>query len=187
MALIGNAINGVRMAGSALGAYLGNPATYEQLGKKVALETALGTAVQQAVPRLLGQPAPGLRQSIGNTALHSAFAHPITGSMEAIGAPGWAANMTGAVVGGTGANLVSQAVSRSITEPEPAEAPHPHLSQLMELQRMEAAAEQQRYNNQINYAYAKNYRDPAVIIHKNPSAEMETAYRILTHSPAYRV
>lgn len=187
MAFIGDAVKGIRMAGSALGGYLSNPATYQQLGKKVALETALGTATQQAIPRLLGQPAPSLRRSIGTTALHSALTHPITGSMEAVGAPPWAANMTGGIVGGASANLISQAVSRSIPEPEPHQAPHPHLSQMIELQRMHAAAEHQRYANEINLAYAKNYRDPTVMVHKNPSAEMETAYRILTYAPSYRV
>lgn len=185
MAILSDAMKGIRMAGTALGGYLGNPATYKQLGKKVALETALGTAVQQTVPRVLGQQPPGLGRSLGSTALHSVLTQPITGGMEAMGAPGWAANMTGGILGSAGAGIISQAAARNIPDPEPAEAPHPHLSQLMELQRMQAASEQQRYHNQINLAYAKNYNPPSVIIHKNPSADTDTLYRMMNPNVRY--
>ena len=104
-----------------------------------------------------------------------------------MGSPEWAANMTGNIVGQAGSTLVSNAFARPIADPETNEEPHPQLAQYMELQRMQAAIEQQRYNNQINLAYAKNYSPPnkTTIVHKNPSAEMETVYRILTQTPKY--
>lgn len=185
MAILKDTLKSIRLAGSALGGYLSNPATYQQLGKKVALETALGTAAQQAVPRLLRQPAPGIGRSLASTAVHSAMTQPIVGGMSAMGAPEWAANMTGSILGSAGAALATQAMTRNIPEPEPHQAPHPHLVQLMQLQQMQAAAEQQRYNNQINLAYAKNYNPPSVIVHKNPSADMETIYNMINPRVSY--
>lgn len=185
MALIDNAIKGARMAGSALGKYFSNPATYSTLGKQVALETALGTAVQQGIPRALGMPAPSLGSSLMHTALNSAMVHPLTGGMEAMGAPKWAANTTGAILGGAGAQLVSQAVSRPIAEPEPHEAPNPQLAEYRQLQQINADMENQRYQNQIQLAYARNFRMPTVIEHRNPSADLETMHRVLTQMPRY--
>lgn len=199
MSFITDAAKGIRMAGAALGNYLKSPATYEQLGRKVALETALGTAVQQAVPRMLNQPAPPLAQSIGSSALHSAFSQPITGAMESIGAPQWAAQMTGGILGSAGASVVSQGgpvmhnmpASQTVQLESPMAFPQqqqmadPRLAQLMELQRMQDESMQKHYNGQINLAYAKNYKPPAVIIHKNPSADTETIYRTLNPNVGY--
>ena len=178
--LISQAAQGLRMAGSALGGYLSNPATYKDLGKKVALETALGTAAQQAVPRMLGVQAPPLGRSAMNVAINSAFTNPITGATKAMGAPEWAANMAGSIVGGAGASVVSDRIANQIADPEPHQAPQANLAQYMELQKMHAAMENERYKNEINLAYAKNYRDPTVLIHKNPSADIESVSRMLS-------
>jgi hypothetical protein len=105
--------------------------------------------------------------------------------MSAMGAPEWAAGMTGEILGGAGSQMALNAVSRPVADPEPNQEPNPQLAQYMQLQQMQAAAEHQRYRNQINLAYAKNYSDPTVIIHKNPSQDMDTAYRVLSQKTNY--
>lgn len=185
MAILGDAVKGIRMAGSALGQYLNTPETYKQLGKKIALETAVGTAVQQGLPRVLGAPAPDLKSSLLHNTLSSALNHPVAGALQAVGVPSWAANATGTLTGTLGGAAATQAVSRPIVDPEIHQEPHPQLAQYMQLQRMEAEMEQQRYNNQIQLAYARNYSPPTTIVHKNPSAEFETSYRMVNPNVRY--
>jgi hypothetical protein len=45
---------------------------------------------------------------------------------------------------------------------------------------MQAASEQQRYNNEINLALAKNYSAPTQIVHENPSADLQTMYNLVS-------
>jgi hypothetical protein len=62
----------------------------------------------------------------------------------------------------------------------------PDVAQLMQLQGMHAEMEQQRYNNEINLALAKNYHAPSTtVVHKNPSAELQTIYSMLNPNVRY--
>ena len=188
MSILGNAGQAIRLAGRNLGADLKSPQTAAQLGKQIATETALGTAVSQGVPRLLGQtPAVGPLRTAANIGLHSAIAAPVSGGLAAMGMPGAAAQTLGQITGavGTSSLLNSMARPQSI-EPETHEAQHIYGHDLQQLQQFHAAQEQERYTNEINLALAKNYHNPeTTIIHRNPSAELETVRNLLNPNVRY--
>ena len=188
MSILENAGKAVRMAGTNLGAYLSNPQTAKSLGKQIATETALGTAVSQGVPRLLGQaPAVGPLRTAANIGLHSAIAAPVSGGLTAMGMPGAAAQTLGQITGAVGANSLLNSMARPQSiEPETHEAQHTYGHELQQLQQFHAAQEQQRYTNEINLALAKNYHNPVTtVVHKNPSAELETVRNLLNPNVRY--
>lgn len=188
MSILENAGKAVRMAGTNLGAYLSNPQTAKTLGKQIATETALGTAVSQGVPRLLGQaPAVGPLKTAANIGLHSAIAAPVSGGLIAMGMPGAAAQTLGQITGAVGASsLLRSMESPQAIEPETHEAQHMYGQDLHQLQQFHAAQEQQRYTNEINLALAKNYHNPSTtVVHRNPSAELETVRNLLNPNVRY--
>ena len=188
MSILENAGKAVRMAGTNLGAYLSNPQTAKTLGKQIATETALGTAVSQGVPRLLGQaPAVGPLKTAANIGLHSAIAAPVSGGLIAMGMPGAAAQTLGQITGAVGASsLLRSMESPQTIEPETHEAQHMYGQDLHQLQQFHAAQEQQRYTNEINLALAKNYHNPSTtVVHRNPSAELETVRNLLNPNVRY--
>ena len=188
MSILGNAGKAVRMAGTNLGAYLSNPQTVKSLGKQIATETALGTAVSQGVPRLLGQaPAVGPLRTAANIGLNSAIAAPVSGGLAAMGMPGAAAQTLGQITGAVGSNSILRAMApQQAIDPETHEAPHVPGQGLHQLQQFHAEQEQQRYNNEINLALAKNYHNPVTtIVHRNPSAELETVRSLLYPNVRY--
>lgn len=188
MSILGSAGKVVRMAGKNLGAYLSSPQTAAQLGKQIATETALGTAVSQGVPRLLGQaPAVGPLRTAANIGLHSAIAAPVSGGLTAMGMPGAAAQTLGQITGAVGASSLLNSMARPQSiEPETHEAQHAYGHELQQLQQFHAAQEQQRYANEINLAVAKNYHNPVTtVVHKNPSAELETVRNLLNPNVRY--
>jgi hypothetical protein len=188
MSILGNAGQAIRMAGKNLGAYLSSPETAAQLGKQIATETALGTAVSQGVPRLMGQmPAVGPLRTAANVGLHSAIAAPVSGGLTAMGMPGAAAQTLGQITGAVGSNSLLRAMApQQAIDPETHEAPHVPGQGLHQLQQFQAAQEQQRYTNEINLALAKNYHNPVTtVVHKNPSAELETVRNLLNPNVRY--
>ena len=188
MSILGNAGKAVRMAGKNLGAYLSSPQTAAQLGQQIATETALGTAVSQGVPRLLGQaPAVGPLRTAANIGLHSAIAAPVSGGLTAMGMPGAAAQTLGQITGAVGASSLLNSIARPQSiEPETHEAPLVPGQGLHQLQQFHAAQEQERYTNEINLALAKNYHNPVTtVVHKNPSAELETVRNLLNPNVRY--
>jgi hypothetical protein len=188
MSILGNAGKAVRMAGKNLGAYLSSPQTASQLGKQIATETALGTAVSQGVPRLLGQaPAVGPLRTAANIGLNSAIAAPVSGGLAAMGMPGAAAQTLGQITGAVGSTSLLRAMAPpQAIEPETHEAQHVYGHDLQQLQQFHAAQEQQRYTNEINLALAKNYHNPVTtVVHKNPSAELETVRNLLNPNVRY--
>jgi len=188
MSILGNAGKAVRMAGKNLGAYLSNPQTAAKLGQQIATETALGTAVSQGVPRLLGQaPAVGPLRTAANIGLNSAIAAPVSGGLAAMGMPGAAAQTLGQITGAVGSTSLLRAMAPpQAIEPETHEAQHVYGHDLHQLQQFHAAQEQQRYTNEINLALAKNYHNPVTtVVHKNPSAELETVRNLLNPNVRY--
>ena len=188
MSILGNAGKAVRMAGKNLGAYLSSPQTAAQLGQQIATETALGTAVSQGVPRLLGQaPAVGPLRTAANIGLHSAIAAPVSGGLTAMGMPGAAAQTLGQITGAVGASSLLNSMARpQAIDPETNDAPHVPGQGLHQLQQFHAAQEQERYTNEINLALAKNYHNPVTtVVHKNPSAELETVRNLLNPNVRY--
>ena len=195
--LLAAAGKGIRMAGARLGRYLTDPNTLKAVGTKVAIDTALGTAASQAVPRMLGeQPGTTPLQAALHSGTHSLISSPISGAMKAAGMPNIAADSAGSILGGAGAQVVSQAVNQGLynrmqpvsqaVDPESNGQFSPHIAQLMQLQKMQADMEQQRYNNEINLALAKNYHAPSTtVVHKNPSAELQTYYNMLNPNVSY--
>lgn len=187
----------MRMAGAALGKYLTNPQTLKDIGTKVAIDTALGTAVSQAVPRVLGQePGSTPLQAAIHSGTQSLISSPVAGGMRAMGLPGIAADSAGSILGGAGAQVVSQSINQGLhgrmqpvsqtVAPEPGDQMSPDVAQLMQVQGMHAQMEQQRYNNEINLALAKNYHAPSTtVVHKNPSAELQTIYSMLNPNVRY--
>lgn len=188
MSILGNAGKGIRLAGKQLGAYLSNPQTAVKLGQQIATEIALGTAVSQGVPRLLGQaPAVGPLRTAANIGLNSAIAAPVSGGLAAMGMPGAAAQTLGQITGAVGASSILNSMARPQSiEPETHEAQHFYGHDLQQLQQFHAAQEQQRYTNEINLALAKNYHNPVTtVVHKNPSAELETVRNLLNPNVRY--
>ena len=188
MSILGNAGQAIRLAGKNLGAYLSSPQTAAQLGKQIATETALGTAVSQGVPRLLGQaPAVGPLRTAANIGLHSAIAAPVSGGLVAMGMPGAAAQTLGQITGAVGASSLLNSMARpQAIDPETNDAQHMYGQDLHQLQQFHAAQEQQRYTNEINLALAKNYHNPVTtVVHKNPSAELETVRNLLNPNVRY--
>ena len=188
MSILGNAGQAIRLAGKNLGAYLSSPQTAAQLGKQIATETALGTAVSQGVPRLLGQaPAVGPLRTAANIGLNSAIAAPVSGGLAAMGMPGAAAQTLGQITGAVGASSLLNSMARpQAIDPETNDAQHMYGQDLHQFQQFHAAQEQQRYTNEINLALAKNYHNPVTtVVHKNPSAELETVRNLLNPNVRY--
>lgn len=169
-------LSGARMAGQAMKAHFSNPATLSALGKQIALDTTVNAAAQQVLPRLVNQqPQQTIPQSLIHAAIHSGIAAPISSGMEAFGVPASVANLTGQIA----ATPLSNAVSNIIT-PEPHQQPYSSGNDLMQMQQYHADLEQQRYNNEISLAIARNYKSPTEIVHRNPSADLETMYKIMS-------
>lgn len=197
MTIFAAAIPAMRMAGAALGKYLTNPQTLKDIGTKVAIDTALGTAVSQAVPRILGQePSSTPLQSAIHSGTQSLISSPVAGGMRAMGIPGIAADSAGSILGSAGAQVVSQSINQGLqgrmqpvsqtVAPEPGDQMSPDVAQLMQVQGIQATMEQQRYNNEINLALAKNYHAPSTtIVHKNPSAELQSIIGMLSPNVSY--
>ena len=188
MSILGDTGKAIRLAGTNLGAYLSNPQTAKTLGKQIATETALGTAVSQGVPRLLGQaPAVGPLRTLANTGLHSAIAAPVSGGLAAMGMPSAAAQTVGQITGAVGSHSLLRAMAPAqAIDPETNDSPQVYGQDLQQLQQFHAAQEQQRYTNEINLALAKNYHNPVTtVVHKNPSAELETVRNLLNPNVRY--
>ena len=197
MTFLAGAVPAVRMAGAALGKYLTNPQTLKDIGTKVAVDTAMGTAMSQAVPRILGQ-EPGVTplQAAIYSGAGSLVSSPITGGMRAMGIPKIVADSTGSILGGAGAQVVSQSINQGMhgrmqpvsqtVAPEPGDQMSPDTAQLMQVQGMHAEMEQQRYNNEINLALAKNYHAPmTTVVHRNPSADLQSIIGMLNPNVSY--
>ena len=174
MAALGDA---TRMAGTALKEFFGRPAVRSALGK-----TAVTAGAEQLLPRALGQqPVRSAMGSIARGGLEAAISTPVEMGLKAAGVNPMIAGLGGSLVAAPLTQVVSQAIS-----PEPQHAYQTEYSQLIQAQQLHASEEQQRYNNEINLALAKNYSTPTQIIHKNPSAELETMYRLTSGSvPQY--
>ena len=197
MTLFAAAVPAMRMAGAALVKYLTNPQTLKAIGTKVAIDTALGTAVSQAVPRVLGQePSSTPLQAAIHSGTGSLISSPVAGGMRAMGIPGIAADSAGSILGGAGAQVVSQSINQGLhgrmqpvsqtVAPEPGDQMSPDTAQLMQVQGMQAEMEQQRYNNEINLALAKNYHAPmTTVVHRNPSADLQSIISMLNPNVSY--
>ena len=156
------------MAGTKLGQYATNPQTAQALGKKVALDTALGVAVPTAVSYAVGAGAPDPRRLAKQAALSSIISSPISGGLTAMGVNPALASAAGSIAAAAG----TSAISRPIT-PEPFAEQRAALNQHMMMRKMAMEEEQQRYNNEIALAYARNAHAPKTVVeHRNPSAEL---------------
>lgn len=182
MSIATEALKGIRLAGQGLARYATNPETLGALGKQIALDTALGTAVSQAIPRVTGNTPPPLAQTALNVGLHSALNAPISGGLQAMGVPKVVAQAAGQVAGTMGSHQLSRIIT---PEPNKQSQYQPQLAEFMQLQHMNAEMERQRYNNEINLALAKNFHSPTVITHRNPSADLQTIQALLNPRVQY--
>jgi hypothetical protein len=160
-----------RLAGTAMKEFFGRPAVRSALGK-----TAATAGAEQLIPRVLGQqPARSVAGSIARGGLEAAVSTPIELGLRTAGVHPALAGLGGALIAAPVTNVISQAIA-----PEPQHSFQTPYNQLAQMQQMQAAAEQQRYNNEINLALAKNYSAPTQIIHKNPSADLQTMYNVVS-------
>lgn len=160
-----------RMAGTAMKGFFSRPAVQEALGK-----TAVTAGAQQLIPRLQGlRPAYSVAGSVARGGLEAAVSTPVEFGLRKAGVPAALAGLGGSLVAAPIVHMVGQAIT-----PEPQHSFQADYNQLAQLQQIQAASEQQRYNNEINLAMAKNYSAPTQIIHKNPSAELQTMYNLVS-------
>lgn len=173
MSVVDKTIQAVRMAGTKLGQYATSPQTAQALGKKVALDTALGVAVPTAISYAVGADAPDPRRLAKHAALSSIISSPVSGGLTTMGVNPALASAAGSIAAAAG----TSAISRPIT-PEPFQGQRAALNQHLMLRQMAMQEEQQRYNNEIALARARNSRAPeTTVIHRNPSAEFDTMQR----------
>ena len=182
MSILKNAKQAIRLAGTNLGTYLSSPQTAKAIGQQVALQTAVGTVLGQGVPRMMGRtPSESPLQTAKRAALSSAISSPVSGGVAAMGVPHLAAGPAGDAAGMLGSHFLS-----GFIDPEPHEQPQASGADMQNFQQFHAAHEQQRYNNEINLALAKNYHNPTTtIVHKNPSAEFDTVQKMLNPNVRY--
>lgn len=166
-----------RMAGTAMQEFFNNPNVRAALSK-----TAVTAGAEQLLPRALGQqPARSVMRSVARGGLEAAISTPVEMGLKAAGVNPLVAGFGGSLVAAPLTQMVSQAIA-----PEPRHAYQTEYNQLMQAQQQHASEEQQRYNNEINLALAKNYSAPTQIIHRNPSAELQTMYQLSSGSvPQY--
>jgi hypothetical protein len=166
-----------KMAGTAMKEFFGNPGVRSALGK-----TAVTAGNEQLLPRVLGrQPARSVMGSIARGGLEAAIATPVEMRLAAAGVNPGIAGLGGSLIALPIANMVSQAIT-----PEPKHAYQTEYDQLIQAQQLHAFQEQQRYNNEINLALAKNHSTPTEIIHRNPSAELQSVMNFNTQAiPRY--
>jgi hypothetical protein len=173
-----NPLETMRMAGTNLKQFFTDPANLAQMGKKAATEAALSTAVQQTVPYLVGgKPSASIPRTLAHAGIHAAASTPITGALQVAGMPDVPANIAGQIVGAAAASRFSQSIS-----PEVSDQPNPEFQQLLAMQKMNAEQEQQRFNNQIQLAYARNYSAPSFIHHSSSGNPAEIATRIAANA-----
>jgi hypothetical protein len=165
----------IRTAGSALKQFFTSPENLAQMGKNVAAETAFGTAVQQILPRALGSsPGRSIPQSLLNVGTQAVIATPVARGLEAMGAPQMGSAMAGQILGGIAAQRLAGQI-----EPEIVQEGNPDFHQLYAMQKMQAEAEQQRVNNQIQLAYARNYNPPSFMYHHSTKDSGEIANQMV--------
>ena len=165
----------IRTAGTALKQFFTSPENLAQMGKNVAAETAFGAAVQQGLPRVLGMaPGQSIPQSLLHTGVQAAVGIPVTKGLEVMGAPQIGSTMAGNILGSVAANRLVNRI-----EPEIVQEGNPDFHQLYAMQKMQAEAEQQRVNNQIQLAYARNYSPPSFIYHHSTRDPSEMANQMV--------
>lgn len=165
----------IRTAGTALKQFFSNPENLAQMGKNVAAETAFGTAVQQGLPRVLGMaPGQSIPRSFLQTGVQAAVGVPVTKGLEVMGAPQIGSAMAGNILGSYAAARLANQI-----EPEIVQENNPDFHQLYAMQKMQADAEQQRVNNQIQLAYARNYNPPSFIYHHSSKDPAEMANQMV--------
>lgn len=165
----------IRTAGTALKQFFTSPENLAQMGKNVAAETAFGAAVQQGLPRVLGMaPGQSIPQSLLQTGVQAAIGVPVTKGLEVVGAPQIGSAMAGNILGAFAAHRLTNQI-----EPEIVQEGNPDFHQLYAMQKMQAEAEQQRVNNQIQLAYARNYSPPSFIYHHSSKDPAEMANQMV--------
>lgn len=165
----------IRTAGTALKQFFTSPENLAQMGKNVAAETAFGTAVQQGLPRVLGMaPGQSIPRSLLQTGVQAAVGVPVTKGLEVMGAPQIGSAMAGNILGSYAAARLANQI-----EPEIVQENNPDFHQLYAMQKMQADAEQQRVNNQIQLAYARNYNPPSFIYHHSSKDPAEMANQMV--------
>ena len=120
----------IRTAGSALKQYFTDPVSLKQIGKAIGTDAALGAAAQQIVPRMIGQrPAQSIPQSLIHAGVHSAVNVPVSGALQSIGTPAFAAATTGGILGSAAAAQFANQIN-----PEIVQENHANFHQLYAMQ-----------------------------------------------------
>ena len=159
----------MRMAGPQLASFFASPGVREfgkEAGKQVLINTAIGTGLEQVLPRAMGQRAPSIGQSLVRTGISSALGAPVSIGLTRAGVPSIAAELASSAVTAAPAAMIA----RNIIDPEPHQNPQATYSDLATKQQVEALSERERYDKQIALAYARNYTAPSHVYHHSISA-----------------
>ena len=192
--MIGRAIGaatklGQRFAGTELGKQLASEGAKKfarEAAVGAALEGGVGIAAEQLLPRAMGQqPQASLVERVLRQGTAAAVGSPIAAGLGRVGVPGAAAQLAGQLAGQPAGQAVAQAILPGNqqyplgADPEPHQAGHAGYGDLMALQQMEAAREQQRAENQIALAYARNYSAPSFVYHRSSGNVLDTVQNMM--------
>lgn len=166
--MIQAATQAMRMAGPKLAAFFSSPGAREfgkEVGKQAVLGTALGTGVEQILPRVMGRQAPPLAESLIRTGITSSLGAPVSAGLARTGMPSVASELLSSVVTAGPASMLAS----RIIEPESHQAPQASYGDLATAQQAEALSERERYDKQIELAFARNYTAPSNVYHHSIS------------------
>lgn len=170
--------NALRMAGQGLANFFASPGARE-FGKTVATQaaqqTALSVGMEQLLPRTMGMQAPPIQESLIRAGIGSAMGVPVATGLRNFGVPSEIANAMSTLATTAPANyLQEQLLNRGrsqFIDPEQHQQPQAQYQDLAAAQQMQAMSELDRYNKQIELAYARNYTNPTHIYHHSTSPE----------------
>ena len=124
---------------------------------------------------MLGQrPTQTIPQSFLQAGIQSAVGTPVSGALQAMGAPTLGSTITGNLLGAAAANRFAGQI-----EPEIVQENNPDFHELYAMQKMNAETEQQRVNDQLQLAYARNYNPPSFIYHHSSKDSGEVANQLV--------
>jgi len=168
----------IRMAGAALKNVLTNPAAVKNVASQVAADTAMKTAAQQIVPRLLGgKPGLGMRMNLMQAGTEAAVGIPAARLLQKAGVPESFASPASSILGAAAGAALINRFSNQI-DPEIVQENHPDFHQLYAVQQMNAAMKQNEHDMKIQEIYARNYNPPSFIYHKSTGDTASTAQNI---------
>ena len=168
----------LRLAGNALLDFFSNPTSLKNVASQVASDTAMKTAAQQVVPRLLGgKPGLNLRMNLMQAGTEAAVGIPAAKLLQKTGMPESFSSTAGGILGAAAGAAIINRFNNQI-DPEIVQENHPNFQNLYAMQQMNAAMQQNEHNMKLQEIYARNYNPPSFIYHKSTGDTASTAQNI---------